>query len=415
MSKSSQAVAGAESTPPDDGLLLPRPPGASRRYWARHPRFADALVAFFAFILSGPGLVAAAPLDPGWTPFSLFVSIAVPVSTAIALLWRRRYPVAVFVVAALPYPFAPYPMLPSGLALAIAVYSLSVYRSTKTAWAGFGILSVAVVVSGLVRLPLGESWSSVLGATIATIVTLLIGTLIGANVGGRKRYVEALIERSRQLTIERDQQAQLATAAERTRIAREMHDIVSHSLTVIVALSEGAAATTDTERARSAARTAADTARGALTEMRAMLGVLRTDDAGSAPLAPLTAPSPRDVIATAQGAGYPVVLRTTGRSSTHAPTTELAIGRVVQEGMTNAMRHAPRATEAVVEIREDPDAVRIRIVNDGVPPERDGDTAGFGLRGLTERVAHAGGTLRTRRGDGTWTLDVWLPIEEDTR
>ena len=132
----------------------------------------------------------------------------------------------------------------------------------------------------------------------------LIGALIGANVGGRKRYVEALIERSRQLTIERDQQAQLATAAERTRIAREMHDIVSHSLTVIVALSEGAAATTETERARSAARTAADTARGALTEMRAMLGVLRTDDTGSAPLAPLTAPSPREVW-TACCARYP--------------------------------------------------------------------------------------------------------------
>ncbi|QCQ16135.1 sensor histidine kinase [Microbacterium sp. RG1] len=415
MSKRGRAVAGAESTPPDDGLLLPRPPGAIRRYWSRHPRFADALVAFFAFVLSGPGLVAAAPMDPAWAPFGMIVSITVPASTAIALLWRRRFPLTVFLVAALPYLFAPYPMLPSGVALAIAVYSLSVYRSSRAAWAGAGILSGAIVISGLVRVTFGESWSSAMGAAGATMVMLLIGALIGANVGGRKRYVEALIERSRQLTIERDQQAQLATAAERTRIAREMHDIVSHSLTVIVALSEGAAATTDTERARSAARTAADTARGALTEMRAMLGVLRTDDAGTAPLAPLTAPSPREVVATAQGAGYPVVLRTSGRTSTHAPTTELAIGRVVQEGMTNAMRHAPRATEAVVEIREDPDAVRIRIMNDGVAGERDEETAGFGLRGLTERVAHAGGTLRTRRGDGTWTLDVWLPTEENTR
>lgn len=415
MNKRGRAVAGAEATPPDDGLLLPRPPGAIRRYWSRHPRFADSLVAFFAFVLSGPGLVAAAPLDPAWAPFGMIVSIAVPASTAIALLWRRRFPITVFLVAALPYPFAPYPMLPSGVALAIAVYSLSVYRSSRAAWASAGILGGALVVSGLVRVVLGESWSIAIGTTVATMVMLLIGALIGANVGGRKRYVEALIERSRQLTIERDQQAQLATAAERTRIAREMHDIVSHSLTVIVALSEGAAATNDSERARSAARTAADTARSALTEMRAMLGVLRTDDTGSAPLAPLSAPSPREVVATAQGAGYPVVLRTSGRTSTYAPTTELAIGRVVQEGMTNAMRHAPRATEAVVEIREDPDAVRIRIMNNGVTAERDDENVGFGLRGLTERVAHAGGTLRTRRGNGTWTLDVWLPTEETTR
>ncbi|QTV80514.1 sensor histidine kinase [Microbacterium sp. NIBRBAC000506063] len=111
----------------------------------------------------------------------------------------------------------------------------------------------------------------------STTTLLLIGALIGVNVGGRKRYVEALIERSRQLAVERDQQAQLAAAAERTRIAREMHDIVSHSLAVVVALAEGAHAIDDPHRSKQANRAIADTAREALTQMRVMLGVLRTD------------------------------------------------------------------------------------------------------------------------------------------
>src|SRR5690606_32844086 len=138
------------------------------------------------------------------------------------------------------------------------------------------------------------------------------------------------IDRSRQLLVERDQQTQLATAAERERIAREMHDIVSHSLTVVVALSEGAAATGDQDRAREAALAAATTARNALTEMRSMLGVLRDGDT-DAPLAPLEPASPAETIAAAQQAGFSASLPVRGGPDA-APAVRFAIGRIVQEG-----------------------------------------------------------------------------------
>lgn len=415
MSAEHQAVVGREETPSDDGLLLPRPPGVIRRFWARHPRLADVLICISAFLLSVPRFVAAADVPDPWHPVSLVVAVAIPASTAAALFWRRRFPIAVCAVALVPYLFAPQWLMPSGAGLAFALYAIAVYRSSRATGIAFGATIVVLGISGLVRVALGEVWTDVLNGAVSTVVILVFGALVGVNVGGRKRYVDALIDRSRQLRIERDQQSQLAAAAERTRIAREMHDIVSHSLTVVVALSEGAAATSDPERARSAARTAADTARGALIEMRAMLGVLRTDEAGSsAPLAPAAAPSPREVVTTAQQAGYPVTLRVTGAAPPLPPATGFALGRLVQEGVTNAMRHAPLATGATVAIHYRDDAVEVTITNDGARPSASGD-AGFGLQGLGERVAHAGGLLDVHSDDGTWTLTASLPITaEDT-
>ena len=203
----------------------------------------------------------------------------------------------------------------------------------------------------------------------------LIGSLVGINVGNRKRYLEAVIDRSRQLLVERDQHAQLAAAAERERIAREMHDIVSHSLTVVVALSEGAAATPDGDRARAASTAAAATARNALGEMRSMLGVLRDGEA-DAPLAPLDPITPAETIAGAQQAGFAATLAVRGDAEV-APALRFAIGRIVQEGVTNAMRHAPHADAVDVRIDYDADPIVVEIVNDGVR----GSAAGMGSRG----------------------------------
>lgn len=190
-----------------------------------------------------------------------------------------------------------------------------------------------------------------------------------------------------------------------------MHDIVSHSLTVIVALSEGAAATTDAERARSAATTTAATARAALGEMRSMLGVLRDDDA-PLPLAPVLPPTPRDTVAHAQRAGFPVSLTVTGNTE-HTAAVEHAVSRLVQEGVTNAMRHAPKATSMGVRVERSPEAVVVEVVNDGVGTgTRSPDSSGFGLRGLTERVAHVHGQIDYGCSeDGRWRLHAVIPGE----
>jgi signal transduction histidine kinase len=272
---------------------------------------------------------------------------------------------------------------------------------------GLGALSgVAALLlwAGVITLQTG------LNTVIGAVVLGLIGTLIGVNVGNRKRYLDAVIERSRQLLVERDQQAQLAAAGERARIAREMHDIVSHSLTVIVALSEGAAATPDREQARAAATSTAETARTALTEMRAMLGVLRDDDS-PLPLAPIAPALPRDTVEAAQRAGYPVTLAVTG-SADVSPAVAHAIGRIVQEGVTNAMRHAPRATSIAVRVAYAGDTVSVDVLNDGVTGRV--GTDGFGVRGLTERAAHVRGTLHSGpERAGRWALRAVLPTDGD--
>lgn len=396
------------SVPMDEELRLPRPPGVLRRFWARHPVIADVLLALLCLALS---LVPAATFTRTQPAASVTLSAVAPVlivAACVALLWRRRAPLLPFVCSFAVEAIFLFAERPVGTPLILVTcYSLAVYRSPRLAWIGWGAAVAAVTaLAGLLTLAGVATLQIAINTTVSALVLGLIGTLIGVNVGGRKRYLTAVIDRSRQLLIERDQQAQLAAAAERARIAREMHDIVSHSLTVIVALSEGAAATSDTAQARSAASSAAETARSALTEMRAMLGVLRADDA-PLPLAPLEPAAPHETVAIAQRAGYPITLAVTG-SAEVSPTVAHAVGRIVQEGVTNTMRHAPSASSIAVRLGYAAHAVTVEIVNDGVSGA--GGRAGYGLRGLAERAAHAGGTITSAPvGDGTWVLRAELP------
>lgn len=406
----------------EEELRLPRPPGVIRRFWARHPVFADVLIALICLLLSiTPATISTTYRtnpDGDLTivegpPIVANVVIGVLVLAACLLLLRRRqWPVVGFVAAyitAFAYLFLIDPS--GGPLLLVTSYSIAVYRSTRAAWIGMAIgIGSLTLVSLLLQFTGAITLQSALNGIFGQLTLALIGTLIGINVGGRKRYLEAVIDRSRQLLVERDQQAQLAASAERARIAREMHDIVSHSLTVIVALSEGAAATGDQDRARDAATAAAATARGALTEMRSMLGVLR-DGAGDIPLAPMESVAPHATVATAQNAGYPVTLTTVGEPKVPA-AVDFAIGRIVQEGITNAMRHARGATRIAVHIDYSTDPVVIEIDNDGVTGAA--GTGGFGLRGLNERAAHVNGSFRSGPvGDRRWMLRAELPAASE--
>nr|WP_243847579.1 histidine kinase [Microbacterium ulmi] len=339
---------------------------------------------------------------------SAAVTILVVIACA-TLLLRRRLPLIPFAMAVLvQLSFLVVPTTAGTPLLLITAYSMAVYRSNRACWAGFGIaVGVVAIVAAASASWGGVAVSTASNAVILTIVFGLIGSLVGVNVGNRKRYIEAVIDRSRQLLVERDQQAQLAAAAERTRIAREMHDIVSHSLTVVVALAEGAAATDDPVRAREAMDAASATARTALAEMRATLGVLRTDDPG-APLVPAEPVSPQSTVAAAQRAGFPATLTVTG-DDTSPPVVRYATGRIVQEGVTNAMRHARLATQIRVRIDRSPTRVRIEIMNDGA--HGSASEGGFGIRGLVERAAHVGGTLHSGpAGGGRWLLHADLPF-----
>lgn len=413
-------MTGSSSDSPleEEALRLPRPPGAIRRFWARHPVLADVLIALVCLLLSSaPATVFREPLASDVSEQRAIVTniaIAVLVLTACGLLLRRRqWPIIASIGAyalAVGYLFQWEPS--GGPLLLVTSYSVAVYRSTRAAWItlGAGIGAITVLSILLERLNL-ITFVAAVNSVVGQLTLTLIGTLIGINVGGRKRYLEAVIDRSRQLLIERDQQSQIAAAAERGRIAREMHDVVSHSLTVVVALSEGAAATEDRQRARDASISAAATARAALTEMRSMLGVLRDGDS-DAPLVPGEPVSPQSTVEAAQRAGYPVTL-TTGGAVEASPIVQFAIGRIVQEGVTNAMRHAPEASSISVRVDHGVDPIVIEIENDGVTGQV--GTSGFGLRGLQERAAHVGGTLRSGpAGTDRWMLRAELPVAADS-
>lgn len=400
----------SDSIREDEELRLPRAPGLLRRFWARHPLVTDALITGICLLLSvgSAGIVDTSTSDPALAAALQPVMVVLIVLGCATLLVRRRLPSVTFAAAVVLELVFLTTMRDGGTPLILfAAYALAVYGSTRAAWTGYGISVGAVVVIALPLLGIGAvSFQSAANAVLNCVILGLIGTLVGVNVGGRKRYLAAIIDRSRQLLVERDQQAQLAAAAERARIAREMHDIVSHSLTVIVALSEGAAATPDHEQARAAAASAAQTARGALTEMRSMLGVLRDDDS-PLPLAPMEPTPPHETVAAAQRAGFPATLAVNG-SADVAPAVAHAIGRVVQEGVTNAMRHAPTATSIAVRIAYSPETVTIEVVNDGVAgPIGDG---GFGVRGLAERAAHVNGTIDSApEPGGRWRLRARFP------
>ncbi|MEO2133420.1 ATP-binding protein [Microbacterium laevaniformans] len=408
------AEARSSLDPASSELRLPRAPGVIRRFWARHPRLTDVIVALLTALVTfpAPGRAGLSGDDPLWTGLRPVVVVVLTLA-CVAMLWRRRCPLVSFSLAALGALLA----VSSGSGVgsgttAVAVYAVAVYAGSSAAWISSGIAIGATTLAAGIAVLVGVlPWSTAVNGCAALAVGLLVGCLVGVNIGNRARYVAALMETSRQLWAERAQHAVHAAAAERARIAREMHDVVSHSLTVMVALAEGATATDDAVRARAATAQIAATGRGALTQMRAMLGVLRSGDADDAPLGPLDGDTVRDAVTAARSAGIPVVLRTTGGEIADLPV-RLAVARVVQEGLTNVIRHAPSAQEVIVSISSTASEVVVEVVNDGVHGAV--SRGGYGIRGLQERAAQVGGVAEAgRRPDGRWHVRLTLPASAE--
>jgi signal transduction histidine kinase len=195
-----------------------------------------------------------------------------------------------------------------------------------------------------------------------------------------------------------------ATQAERARIAREMHDIVAHNLSVMVALADGAGfiAESDPPRAKDAMEQVAQTGRGALTDMRRLLGVLRAD----AELAPQ--PGLADLDALLEQVPLEVTLETTGRPIPLGPGAELTVYRLVQEALTNTLKHAGSHARAAVRLHYEPDGIDVEIVDDGSGHARV-SADGQGLSGMRERAELYGGALEAGpRASGGWRVHARL-------
>ncbi|MDO4918968.1 sensor histidine kinase [Kocuria sp.] len=243
--------------------------------------------------------------------------------------------------------------------------------------------------------------SAVLAAAFATV-----GFLTGDLARERRRRREELEERARRLEVERDQEVRLAAQDERARIAREMHDVVAHSLSVVIAQADGAryAAASEPGVAVDTLGTIAETARGSLSEMRRLLGVLRTEEETS------TAPVPQlaqveDLVASVRRAGVPVDFRVAGEPHL-SQGAQLTLYRVVQEALTNVLKHAGGARSVRVELTHTARSSHVEVRNDGATPTSRAPGGGYGLQGLRERVDLYGGTLTA--GPHPERADVFL-------
>lgn len=223
---------------------------------------------------------------------------------------------------------------------------------------------------------------------------------------------------SSEVAVAAERYAELAVAAERVRIAREVHDIVAHSLSVIVALADGAAVTIqrDPEQAREAIALAAETGRTALAEMKQSLGVLRTgSDAADRPQV-----GPEPVLAdldtlldSVRRTGLQVSYRTTGSTRDLPSMLQLALYRLVQEATTNTVKHARRATRLTVSVRRGQADLRVMVDDNGDPAVSGApveNTTGHGLLGMRERIALHDGRLFAGPTASGWRVSAWLPL-----
>jgi len=406
-----QISPGRTASPSGGDLALPRPPGVIRRFLAAHPVFVDSLIAGVYLVPSMIGGIYMMLTEPSW---QMGTRIALSAIAGAALFLRRQQPWAVLVVAVTVMVAASFLGRDVDFVPALAaLYALAVYRSAKAAWIGFGITcGAAAVTLGLMSLgPAPDRYTPFDSGTPASLISVaassLFWVLVGVSVGNRRRYLSALIDRAQQLARERDQQAVIAAAAERSRIAREMHDIVSHSLTVMITLADGSSrlVASAPDRSADAMRMVAETGRSALDDMRRLLGVLRATEGAGVEREPQPGVDELgELIERFRAAGLVVHVTVNGAAPTDTGQ-QLTVFRVVQEALTNALRYAALATHVDVTIDFTPATISITVDDDATVHGAPGQGSGRGLIGLRERVALYGGSLEAGpKTGGGWRL-----------
>ena len=339
---------------------------------------------------------------------STWVYVPVALLMTAPLAWRRRTPLGVVVVvmgafAAQSLILDPTPDVELIPAL-VAVYSVAAHGERWIAFAG-----------GAVGLVGGVIWLGI-GDFLLPIVMFGGAWLAGRLVHKRQLFAQAFAERARVLERERDANARLAAAEERVRIARELHDAVGHSVSVMVvqAGAERLALGEERPATRDALLAIERTGREALAEMSRLLGILRKEGEGLA-LAPRPSLDYVDaLVETVRDAGVPVEVQIEGERTSLPPGVDVSAYRILQEALTNVVKHAGPARVQIV-VGYGAAAVEVEVTDDGEGP-REGDGPGYGLAGMRERVELHGGTLEVgRRNGGGFTVKARLPLNTVSR
>ncbi|GIH90138.1 two-component sensor histidine kinase [Planobispora siamensis] len=350
--------------------------------------------------------------DPAAPVFWWYIGLGFVLT--IPLLLRRQRPLEVFAAVSLisfvQWCFGLEPN-PANLAVLIAMYAVAAYRPLRWAVAA-GLVAELGLALSFGRIPTEpdfETWAS----TSVFVVAIWIA---GIYANTRRRYLEGLEERAERAERERDQQARLAAAAERARIARELHDVVAHNVSVIIVQADGAgyAIDRDPEQARRAVQAISVTGRRALAEMRRMVGVLRADEGGAEDYAPQPGlPELEDLIARVRSSGLPVEMRVTGEPQELPEGEQLTVYRIVQEALTNTLKHGGPGTRASVEMEYGVRELVVRVSDDGRGAAALRRPGGHGLVGMRERAAMFGGTVEAGpRPGGGFEVVAHLPVGE---
>ncbi|MFI6656479.1 sensor histidine kinase [Streptomyces sp. NPDC050523] len=341
--------------------------------------------------------------------------LALQAGLVLPLLWRRRRPVAAFAVIAAVFvlQWSLGAALRADVALFVALYSLTLHgRLRQLPWACATTAGAMVLVAVRVS-PTVSVWDALFFLLSTTTAAVALGLMIRV----RRAQLAGLRERAARLEIERDQRSRLATATERTRVAREMHDIVGHNLSVIITLADAGAYATDTapERGKEALQLIGDTGRQALGELRRVLGVLR-EPADATPGGPELSPQPglADVdalCATVRAAGREVVYRTSGDVDALDSGVQLTAYRIVQEALTNTLKHAGTEARVHLAIVEKEARLTIRVQDTGPDRTPGPHEEGHGLVGMRERAALYGGSVSAGpAGGGGWSVEAVLDL-----
>jgi signal transduction histidine kinase len=389
-----------------------------RRLWERL-KGANTLVvdSVLAGLLTVAGLLSlsATPTETNPTPSDLWAYLLVLVGFGVLAL-RRRYPVTVLIVvtaASIAYVVRDYPENGLPVIALIALYSVASLTARRQWGAVVAIITVLLLAITLLK---GENLS--IGDLAGNVAIFGIAAVFGDSVRVRRAYTRQLELRAADLERNQEAEAQRAVAEERLRIARELHDVVAHAMSVVAVQSGVGAHVIDSDpaEAKRILENVKTSSRAALNEMRRLLGVLRDEDGTRGALSPAAGlESVQELAEGLRRSGLAVSVRIAGERPAVPPGLDLTAYRIVQEALTNVLKHAGPATVNVT-IDYHPDSVCIDVADngrgastapaDGVP----GD--GHGLLGMRERVAVFGGRLDAgSRAGGGFRVTATLPFE----
>jgi signal transduction histidine kinase len=384
----------------------PRP--LAERLSPRQRALIDTVVAVLVYAASAGEIAAGGPTAPSGPAWVAARSLAVAAACA-SLPFRRRFPTTVLGIVTVAVGFVNGaggpPDLKGGgggllvLAVPLAVYPVALASSRRRAALEVGAAVVAIEVGGLVALG-GPDW----GATLPGLALAAVGWLAADHARTRRAFINGLVERAAEREREREERARRASTDERLRIARELHDVVAHAMSII-AIRSGVARMALQIRPQEAGEALGiieDTSRQALQELRSIVGVLRGTDTDTTPAQREPAPGLADLellLAQIGEAGVPVHLRVEGEPRRLPPGVDLSAYRIVQEALTNVVRHAAPAT-AELTMRYLPAEITIEVTDNGRSSPRasaggqSANGSGHGLIGMRERVALYGGKLQ---------------------